>query len=364
MAGEFSLNADQINKLNEITNKGEGNFAAGYDYLRLQIQAFLDTPENASHPDRQAYENTNYWLAKAAEINRNDPNSQANAFIRDVTRSGLLFDGKIADPAKIQENSNIIGKAVMEDVSKNNRVPEIGSLLQHDVQSAIGIGDQTLAGWGGAFYYWNMQMSGKLGDTVGFRITNDPVEYEKFISLNVKAVLDAASRLRVSPDEVFEQAGTGMNAQAPDAIKAEILNRVTDYLDGSIPGLMGNPNEIGGYRASIGPDGAISWYQLDKDLNRIAVQGETEINGLNARRTVRLGKGIDHPWQAPTTEARVDTVKLADGTVYEHTYGADGRIQKTVKTGPDGSRLEKTYDAATGSVSQEKRFDKDGKLTF
>jgi len=149
MAGEFSLNAEQINKLNEITNEGGGNYAAGYDYLNQQIQSFLDTPENTGHPDRQAYENTNYWFRLAAEINRNDPNSQANAFIRGVTQNGRAFDGKTADAATVQENSNIIGKAVIGDVKQFNRVPDIGALLQHDVQSALGQGGQTLAGWGG-----------------------------------------------------------------------------------------------------------------------------------------------------------------------------------------------------------------------
>lgn len=194
MAGEFSLNAEQVNKLNEITNEGSGNYAAGYDYLRQQIQSFLDAPENTIHPDRQAYENTNYWLKLAAEINRNDLNSQTNAFIRGVTGNGLAFDGKTADAATVQENSNIIGKAVIGDVKQFNRIPEIGALLEHDLQSALGQGGQTLAGWGGAFYYWNMQMSDKPGDTVGFRITSDPVEYEKFTALTTKAVLDAAEQ--------------------------------------------------------------------------------------------------------------------------------------------------------------------------
>jgi len=207
-------------------------------------------------------------------------------------------------------------------------------------------------------------MSDKPGDTVGFRITSDPVEYEKFIALTTKAVLDAASRLRVSPLEFFEQVKTGMNAQAPEAIKAEILNRVTDYLEGNTQSLMGNPDEIGGYRVSIGPDGAVSWYQFDKDMNRIPLQDEAENARLNTRRNERLEKGLDHPWQAPTTEAHVDTIKLADGTVYQHTFGANGRIQQTVKTNPDGSRSEKSYDPATGFVTQEKQFDKNGALTF
>ncbi|PRA75507.1 hypothetical protein CQ054_22915, partial [Ochrobactrum sp. MYb29] len=210
MAGEFQLSAQQINKMNEITNKGSSNYAAGYDYLRQQIETFLNAPENASHPDRQAYQKVTFWLQKAAEINRNDPNSPANGYIRDVARSGLLFDGKDAGPDRIQTNSNKIGLAVIENITTTGHVPNIGSLIEHDVQSAIKGGGQTLGGWGGTFFYWNMQMSPDPNDTVGSRILNDPVEYEKFIAITAKALLDAAQRLQISPQEFLEQAQTGM----------------------------------------------------------------------------------------------------------------------------------------------------------
>jgi len=361
MSGDFPLNAEQKNKLQEITNNGEGNYAAGYDYLRQQIQTFLDAPENANHPDRQAYKNTNYWLEKAAEINRNDPKSEANAYIRKVTRSGLLFDGKNADPAKVQENSDIIGKTVVRDIVDFNRIPGIDALLQHDVQSALGNGGQTLAGWGGSFYYWDMPMSKEPGDTVGNRIMSDPVEYEKFLAVSTKAAIETMSRLGMS----FEQFETARKAQVPENVMSEIMDRaasVLDYGDGQSD-YMGNPNEIGGYRASIGQDGAVSWYQLDKDLQRVPLQDEATISKLNTRRNLRLEKGLNHSWQTPKTEARVDKITLNDGTVYEHTYGADGRIQQTAKTSPDGTRIERGYDQANSKVTYEKRFGNNGKQT-
>lgn len=362
MSGEFQLNAEQKSKLQEITNNGEGNYAAGYDYLRQQIQTFLDAPENASHPDQQAYENTNYWLEKAAEINRNDPNSDANAYIREVTRSGLLFDGKNADPAKIQENSDIIGKTVMADISDKSFIPSIDALLQRDVQSALGVGGQTLAGWGGSFYYWDMQMSDKPNDTVGNRIIGDPAEYEKFLAVSTKAAIETMARLGIS----FEQFETARKAQVPEKVMSEIMDRsafVLDDGDGQSD-YMGSPNEVDGYRASIGSDDVVSWYQLDKNLQRVRLQDEAMISKLNTRRNLRLEKGLNHPWQAPKTEARVDKITLNDGTIYEQTYGADGSVKQTAKTSPDGTRIEKGYDPVNSKVIYEKRFDKDGNLTF
>ncbi|QWK81107.1 HlyD family efflux transporter periplasmic adaptor subunit [Ochrobactrum sp. BTU1] len=223
MSGEFQLNPEQLRKLKEITNEGTGNFADGYDYMRQQIQSFLDSPENAHASDRQALENTNYWLEKAAEINRNDPNSEANLFIRDITSSGLLFDGKNADPSRVQENSDLIATKVLQDVLNNNRVPGVGDLLSKDVNTALSDGSQTLAGWGGAFYYWDMPMSGKPGDTVGRRIMQNPIEYEKFLALTTKAAMDTMTRLGAALD-----VATSEGIKLLDATIADYSTRLSE----------------------------------------------------------------------------------------------------------------------------------------
>lgn len=204
-------------------------------------------------------------------------------------------------------------------------------------------------------------MSKEPGDTVGNRIMNDPVEYEKFLAVSTKAAIETMARLGMS----FEQFETARKAQVPEKVMSEIIDRsasVLDYGDGQSD-YMGNPNEISGYRASIGQDGAVSWYQLDKNLQRVPLQDEATISQLNTRRNLRLEKGINHPWQTPSTEARVDKITLNDGTVYEHTYGDGGRPQKTVKTSPDGTRIERGYDPANSKVTYEKRFDNNGKQT-
>ncbi|RCS21413.1 hypothetical protein DUT91_24235, partial [Phyllobacterium salinisoli] len=216
-----------------------------------------------------------------------------------MTRSGLLFDGKKADPAKIQENSNLIGGAVLKDVLAKSRVAGLNDVLTFDVNRALKEGGQSLAGWGGAFYYWNLPMSENPKDTVGSRIQKDPLEYEKFIALTSKAVLDTAGRLGISAEQFM----TAFGAQAPEKVKAEVFNRVADYLDGTLENLMGNPDDIDGYKASVGADGKVSWYQLDKGLKRIDVTDATTISRLNTRRDLRLEKGIDHQWQADKAAA-------------------------------------------------------------
>lgn len=155
-----------------------------------------------------------------------------------------MFDGKNADPAKIQENSGIIGRAVTEDVLSKLRIPDIGKLLEHDVQTALQKGGQTLAGWGGSFYYWDMQMSDKPNDTVGNRIIGDPAEYEKFLAVSTKAAIETMARLGIS----FEQFETARKAQVPEKVMSEIMDRsafVLDDGDGQSD-YMGSPNEVDG----------------------------------------------------------------------------------------------------------------------
>lgn len=340
MCGEFQLNAQQIKKLDAITNGGKANLAEGYDYLRAEMQKYLDDPVNAGGSGRQAYENTIYWLNKAAEINRNDPGSEANLFIRGVTRNGLLFDGKEASPEKIQQNSDIIAKAVLADTFVNKQIPAIANLLAYDVNAALDKGGQTLGGWGGAFYYWGMPLSAESGDTVGSRILKNPVDYEKFLGVTAKAVLDTISKRGVSVEQLL----TSMGAQAPEEIKASLFNRVADYLDGSSVSLLGNPDEIDGYRARIGPDGKVSWYTQDGAGKRSNLTDVATIAKLNTRRDIRLDHGEFHPWQMP--EKDVQTIRLGDGTTYKHTYNGEGRIQKVEIDRADGSSTERLYDAS------------------
>ncbi|SCX03917.1 ATPase involved in DNA repair [Agrobacterium sp. DSM 25558] len=293
MAGEFSLNDGQKLELNRITENGSKNFANGYDYVRGEMKKYLDSSSDLTEAEKKSLNDTSYWLEKAAEINRNDGDSEANVFIRGVTRSGLSFDQKAAGDEIIQSNSDLIGTTVFRDIFQSGKVPSLQNLLAVDVNSALGIGGQTLGGWGGAFYYWDMPLSDRPNDTVGNRISGSPAEYEKFIAITANAVVETMTRLGMS----VEQFLTAYYAQAPDGVKAQIANRVVEYRNGEIDTIMGDPNRIDGYAASFSPTGEVSWYTLDKNLNQITLTDSGKIADLNERRRVRLDREGDSSWQ-------------------------------------------------------------------
>ncbi|WP_189492253.1 hypothetical protein [Limoniibacter endophyticus] len=181
----------------------------------------------------------------------------------------------------------------MKDVLNLKKMPAVSHLLSRDVNSALDQGGQTLAGWGGSFAYGELQLTPRLGDTVNSRLLSNPREHEKFVSVVAKATLETVAKHGVSIEQVL----TGMGAQTSDSLKAEIINRVLDYLDGSGNGLAGNPNIIDGYKARVSPDGSVTWYKHDKSLNQVDLEDTGKIAELNERRDIRIEKGINHKWQ-------------------------------------------------------------------
>lgn len=154
----------QIDVLKQITSSGSENFWQGYTYL----QSILS--EDTGNADFL------YWLSKAIEINSNLFESEANTYIRAVTRNGLMFAGEAADPEKIQQNSDIIGAQVINDILTNGAVPDVQAIIRNDVRAAITDGGQSIGGWGGSFYYWNLVWN-ESGETVGQSIRADWAEY-------------------------------------------------------------------------------------------------------------------------------------------------------------------------------------------
>ncbi|GGA74160.1 hypothetical protein GCM10011385_30200 [Nitratireductor aestuarii] len=55
MTDEFKLNDAQKQQLVDITQSNTSNYAAGYEFLRQEMQNFLDNPANAENPHRQDY---------------------------------------------------------------------------------------------------------------------------------------------------------------------------------------------------------------------------------------------------------------------------------------------------------------------
>lgn len=369
MSEEFRLNDSQVNKLKEITSDGKANFAAGYDYLREQIQVFINDPANANSPDVQAYRKTTFWLENAAQINRNDADSQSNVFIRSVTESGLLFDGKDASLQTQQRNSDLIGRNVIRNTLENKRLQSVSNIIAQDAIAATRGGGQSLAGWGGAFYYWNTPMSSLPGDTVGNRILGNSLEYEKFVSVTAKAVLETAAKTGINIEQVL----TGLDAQAPATLKAAIVNRALDYLDGTINSFAGDPNRIDSYAASIGLSGEVSWYQLDKNLKRIQVNDPAKIAELNARREIRLEKGVEHAWQQLASGQADNIARMAEikrktvGSISDENRASikviqnDGYITQIIKNGSE--RIEVVADKETGKQVSATIFDRHDRKT-
>lgn len=235
----FSI--EQLNVLRSLTANGTENFYAGYDYLASQLSALTTTEIADMGVTANQVEDCLFWLGRASAINQNDLSDAANNFIRDVTRYGLLWDQKPV--GTLQANSDAIGGSVVGHILLQGSFPEIDVIVGSDVQAAISEGGQTIAGWGGAFYYWHAPYpAGGPGVTVGSAISADPGQLEKFISLVSCATYQALARTNggvFNPETAFTQTedylemlGTGWAASVPVHIKAEIVGRCVDFATG------------------------------------------------------------------------------------------------------------------------------------
>lgn len=237
----ITFTLEQRSTLEALTANGTANFYAGYDFLRAELEALTEVELAQMGVTSLQVEECIFWLTRASAINQNDLSSEANNFIRDVTRYGLLYDGKPA--GTIQLNSNAIGEAVIGHVLQNSSFPPIDSIVGSDVQAAIVRGGQSVAGWGGAFYYWDAPYENDgVMSTVGGAILGDSAELEKFISIASKASYNAVVRafgdvfdtgdivdmLNTTFDnlEIFD------NADIPLSLKSAISQRVLSSLLG------------------------------------------------------------------------------------------------------------------------------------
>lgn len=298
----LEFNENQKAELRRTIGSGKGAYVEAYKYLHQQVQNRLQTP-GLSIAERKELEAKEFWLRKAGEINADDPNSQGNFFIRSVTGNGLRFDDRPADPEKIQENSNRIGAFVMRNVLTKGKMPSMQGIIANDALSVTDPkdGHQTIGGWGGSFNYWDMPLSATPGDTVGYRISKDPAEYEKFISVNAKALADTVRKFRLDqyPENSAEAILQGLNAQVPARTKLEIIDRALDGINGGRGGFAGDPYDIDGYhpRFDDDDDNVIGWFSRDKHLKQIDVTDRAKINELNTRYHIRQNKGEFHSWQ-------------------------------------------------------------------
>ncbi len=178
-----------------------------------------------------------FWFEQASIVNRQangippDPtNNQSATFILSYTDYGLEIDGQSAN---LQSISNNIADTVIRDVLDRGGIPSLDTILTNDISAALSQGGQTIGGWGGSFYYWDLEYTVDTNDnpvTVGEAILSNGVEFEKFMISAVVAAIATASQNELDGgqtwSEWFEEKMAGVNADAPLWIKLEILDRI------------------------------------------------------------------------------------------------------------------------------------------
>ncbi len=287
-----------------------------------------------NHSD-QVDEKTKLWFERAARINRNDTLSSANIFVRSVTQFGLEWGGRDASAEQVQEMSNAIGNSVITDVIENRGIPALSAMISHDLRQSTIERGQDIAGWGGSFYYWNLEVDlGKENGGVkpiGEHILGNPEWYEKFIAVNAAAVdetfLSEAGEQQFWKDsDLIDMARFGVTSELPKEIKSQIIGTALVTSHGE--SYAADPNRISDWsynqekrqwvRAS--GDFAITGFQtapsrVASDLDRIRDirLKKSEVAKFGRRHGAHKPKGLfglprDHPYSRgpSSTSPRTD----------------------------------------------------------
>lgn len=117
----ITFTEQQQTTLTALTSSGSANYFAGYDYLKQELLALTSADIAEMQVTQQQVNDCVFWLTRASAINQNLFSDQANNFIRDVTRYGLLWDGNPV--GQIQSNSDAIGEAVISEILLNGAFP-------------------------------------------------------------------------------------------------------------------------------------------------------------------------------------------------------------------------------------------------
>lgn len=99
------------------------------------------------------------WFRQAREVNANDPNSAANAFIREHTAIALERAGASQD---LQPISAAIGELVIKDLLSGRQMT-VDRMWQADIGVATRDFGLPMEGWGGAFCYWDRPLTQEPG---------------------------------------------------------------------------------------------------------------------------------------------------------------------------------------------------------
>jgi Ca2+-binding RTX toxin-like protein len=237
-----------------------GAFSDIYKY----IAGIIDSDPNVD-------KHIKYWFSKAPDINADNRDVPADNYIRGATQYGLEFNGKVYGLSQsqidqaLQLTSNLIGQNVIQEIINAKGMPVFPRMLSGDISAAIGnptlqlFGhnlQQTIGGWGGAFYYWDEPLHYKLSSqtSVGSAINNG-IKPEspgssliEFFYTNSNAMADyqisqatlalpsgggflgilpTLSRLPKMARDAWDSFTSGIQAEAPPAVKARLFR---DYL--------------------------------------------------------------------------------------------------------------------------------------
>lgn len=168
---QISLDPSDINSIKKYL--GNEDYAAAYRHIY-----------GVSKSSGLVDEDTLYWFQQAASIN-SDENTPSNTWIREFSKAGIAVDGRIVSNGELQATSNHIARAVLGGIIDSGGIPPIQLILQRDIAQSLRAGGQTLGGWGGAFYYWDLPYEGTK--TVGDVISSNPNELYKFQQAFIKA---------------------------------------------------------------------------------------------------------------------------------------------------------------------------------
>ena len=271
MTNQYNFSEAELNEINDITNNGTENFYQAYDYVHGLIKDDVNVDNN-----------TKVWFERAVQINSNDPEAAANIFIRSVTSFGFQWDDKaVIDMQIISED---IGKEVVGALRDFGGVPDLSTLVVSDINAAIEKHGQTLGGWGGSFYYWDLDF--KDGKTVGESILSDPDDLEKFIAVNaaaLKSTLSSEFGQEEEKRELYDAFKFGFASSLPISLKFEIIERaIYTTKEGSY---AGSPDYIMEWTFT-----GDKWVRANPFLTSAGIEeaSEAEAEFLDAERLKRL----------------------------------------------------------------------------
>ena len=260
---QISLSAAEQDHLRLITNDLTENLDDGYAYISSLMS-----------DDTNVGDKTKFWFAGATEINSN-ADTPTNHFIREATKIGLAIQG--ISGVDQQEISDAIALSVLQGILDRGGVGTMESILGNEIIGAEGDEiegvlasfDMTIAGWGGSAFFWDTEI-GDTGETVGQRISSNPLELEKFLMVQAagaRLVLDEltadaaaayisstwfASGIPTSHTDAWSQTlddlgliySTFSDAELPHELRSQIMHRALPW---SSSGPAGDPDHVNGW---------------------------------------------------------------------------------------------------------------------